>query len=196
MGGKLIATGTWLYVPGFRSIINSFFFFIWQSYDVGILSQSLDEKTEAQRSHWFQSSLVGLWSLYISWPHNLSLDLCPKIIFLLHQPQNGVEDREYRSVMSDLIALPGNPGICLHRDWTESENLLCSSVQVWATWPTPWESAPFSPVGINHSFPLHFVWTSLRKVILLLNHKKPWLITCLFLCQPFCYFESYLSSKS
>lgn len=89
---------------------------------------SLDEKTEAQRSHWLESSLVGLWSLYISWPHNLSLDLCPQIIFSLHQPQNGAEDREYRSVMSASIALPENSGICLHIcSLTEQSQRTCST---------------------------------------------------------------------
>lgn len=126
----------------------------------------------------------------ISWPHNLSLDLCPKIIFSLHQPQNGAEDREHRSVMSDSTQAAAPTG-------TEQRVrvlalFLSPSL---AMWPIPWESAPFSLVGINHFSSLHFVWTSLRKVILLLNHRKLWLIAYLFLCQPFCYFESYLSSK-
>lgn len=119
---KFVATGTWLYaryyVPGFRSII-----LLQQSHEARVLFHSLDEKTEAQTGHWFELYLAGLWSLNTLWPHNPSLDQCPKIIFSVHRPQNGAEDREHKRVIGPFACLC-IPGICLHRGWTESQNFL------------------------------------------------------------------------
>lgn len=130
---------------------------------------------EAQRSQWFEPWLVKLWSPYTTWPYNLSLEQCPKIILPLQRPQKGGGGQKTgtRPLHQIHLHLLDTRHLPLQRlNW---KSFPYSSVQVWATWPIP-EKVPSSlqweSILPSFELPLHAVWTSLRKLFLGFTKKK------------------------
>lgn len=163
------------YSPAFRSIITFFFFFSQQSYMVHMLFPFSGWGNEAQRSQWFEPWLVKLWSPYTTWPYNLSLEQCPKIILPLQRPQKGGGGQKTgtRPLHQIHLHLLDTRHLPLQRlNW---KSFPYSSVQVWATWPIP-EKVPSSlqweSILPSFELPLHAVWTSLRKLFLGFTKKK------------------------
>ena len=138
-------------------------------------SHSLDKATEAQRDHWFEPWLFELWSPFATWPYNLFWDQCPKTILPLQKAQKGIEDWEHQAITSDLFAPPG------HQASSSAE----AELQVGVFPPHLSKSGQHDPfpkralsslqwelVPPSFELPLHFVWTSLRKLILSLYWGK------------------------
>lgn len=174
-----------------------------QSYVVGYIALIFwIRKLRLQRDHWFEPWLVELWSPFATWPYNLFWDQHPKTILPLQKAQKRIEDREHQAITSDLLAPPGHqasasaeaelqvgvfpPHLSKSGQHDPFPEKVFSSLQ--------WELVPPS-----FELPLHFVWTSLRKLILSLYWKKNhWLIIRQFLSRDFAFWILFihLSSKS
>ena len=99
------------------------------------------------------SLLVELWSPFATWLYNLFWDQCPKSILPLQKHRRGQKTGSIRPLEQIYLHLLDTRHLPLQRLNCKSECFPSSHVQVWVTWPIPWESALVSPVRISPSFP-------------------------------------------